>query len=98
MRLSLTHEGVDLVLIEFEALRESVDFAEYSVRFIVDRSGSVGIHSRVVSIDPSKDNALALIRSALDLLEEEWFEVEDDAGPPNLAWRLGRALREIQGG
>lgn len=70
------------------------DFANYSVRFGVERLGAIGVHQRGISQFPrTKYNVLALLLQALNTLEPSDLELDGDisSGPPRkglLAWRL----------
>ena len=73
--------GVELGRIDIENLTEDADadVADYSVRFGVERIGSVGVHQRGVLAFPRKKyNVLALLRQALATLEPNELELEGD--------------------
>lgn len=79
--------------------------ADYQVRFGVERGSAVGLHRRLVFRFPRKRlNVLALLRLSLETLNEKELELERDFDPdeapvsPDLARRLGGAMREIQAG
>ena len=81
------------------------DTADYSVRFAVERGSAVGLHRRLIFRFPRKRlNALALVRLALESLNEKELELERDFDPdeapvsPDMARGFRAALREIQGG
>jgi hypothetical protein len=83
----------------------NTDYADYSVRFAVERGSAVGLHRRLFFSFPRKQlNALALVRQALMTLDEKELQLERDFDPdeapvsPDLARRLGGAVREIQAG
>lgn len=82
-----------------------IDSADYSIKYAVERGMAVGIHRRNIYGFPRKKyNALALVLQALNTLEPKELELEDDFDPDeapvssDMARRLRRALRQIQGG
>jgi len=84
---------------------EKDDTAEYSIKYAVERGMAVGIHKRIIYGFPRKRyNVLALLLQALNTLEPKELELEDDFDPDeapvstDMARRLRRALRSLQGG
>lgn len=79
--------------------------ADYSVRFGVERGSAVGLHRRLIFGFPRKRlNALALVRLALESLNEKELELERGFDPDeapvssDVVGGFRGALREIQGG
>jgi hypothetical protein len=73
--------GVELARIEIENVSEDgeADYADYSVRFAVERFKSVGVHQRGIQNFPrTKYNVLALLRQVLNTLEPWELELDLD--------------------
>jgi hypothetical protein len=73
------------------------DLADYTVRFGVDRGSAVGVHSRTMYGFPRKHlNVLALVRQALNTLDEKELSLEPgydpDAPEASLSSSLARGL------
>lgn len=67
--------------------------ADYSIQFAVDRLGAVGLHQRAVYRFPCNQmNVLALLRQALNTLDEKELRLEPEPRTSNMARRLRRAL------
>lgn len=88
---------------------EHIDLADYSVEFAVERGTAVGLHTRNIFGFPRRElNVLALLRLALENLDEKELKLERDFDPDapeaeapvsaDLARRLNRTVREIQAG
>lgn len=107
----ITKNGEPLATIEIknqgviESLLDGTEFADYSVKFGVDRGSAVGIHSRVMNLFPrNRINVLGLVRQALMLLEEKELKLEpgydidspEAAVSADLARQVRGAVREIQ--
>lgn len=81
------------------------DWADYTVKFAVDRGTALGLHSRTMYGFPRKYyNVFGLVSQALNLLDEKEFKLERDYDPDSseasvlsdLARRLSETVREIQ--
>lgn len=69
----------------------------YVVAVAVDRMGAIGLHSKTFLHDRTKGNTLALIKAALNSLDEEHMEFENGkVGPSDLARRKRGALGAVQ--
>jgi hypothetical protein len=96
--------GEPLATVEIKNVQVHSDgTADYRVLFAVERGSAVGIHRRPIFRFPRKRlNALALLRQALNTLDEKELELERDFNPDettvstDLARRLRGAMREIQ--
>jgi hypothetical protein len=99
LTVTIRTPGRQLARLTLELLEELPDgTARYSVRVATDRGDALGFHQRSVLYNSSKWNPLALVKLALDSLDEESFEAEyDDPRPPDMAREERRTLREIQG-
>jgi hypothetical protein len=88
----------ELARITIENLLDSPDPAlgNYSVRFAVDTAEGYALYQRTVHNFPRKQlNALALIRLALESLDEKELSLDADpdaSDSPNLARRLPRTM------
>ena len=102
-------DGQQIARIQIENITNKEDlkdgFGDYEVKFAVERGNAVSMHRRLIFGFPRKRyNVLALVRQALHTLEERELYLERDFDPdeapvsPDLARRLGRALRSIQAG
>lgn len=81
------------------------EYADYTVKYAVERGSAVGLHTRWIYAFPRKEfNALALVRQALNTLDEKELRLERNFDPDapeatvssDLARRLNRPMREIQ--
>jgi hypothetical protein len=90
--------GDELGRIDIEKVAQSLDgHASYHVRFAVDRVHALGLHSRFIGdFDPYKYNVLALVRIALEGLDERELEHEDGVVPTDLARGQHRTLPGVQ--
>lgn len=93
-----------LAHVQIKKVVESVDgqFADYSVKYAVERGSAVGLHQRSIDLFPRMHyNVLALVRQALLTLEpkelklEDGFDVDEASVSQDLARRLGSRVREI---
>ena len=95
--------GTELGRIEVQNLQTGVgEVADYSVKFGVERGTAVGMHKRMIYGFPRKKyNVLALLRQALETLNEKELELERDFDPdaadrsPNLARKIRGARRKV---
>lgn len=74
--------GTKLAHIDIENLSEEPsEYADYSVRFGVERIKSVGVHQRsMLNFPRLKYNVLGLVLQALNTLEPSELELEGDLG------------------
>lgn len=73
--------------------------ARYSVQVVTDRGDAIGLHQRAVYYNFHLNNPLALVKLALDSLDPESFELEDEhPSPPDMARRQPRVVRALQAG
>lgn len=108
----IVHDGEPLGHIEIKNVTPADkptwdEFADYTVRYGVDRGTAVGVHSRVLYGFPRKYyNVFALVLQALNSLDEKELKLERDydidspeaAVSSDLARRLSGVVREIQAG
>ena len=79
------------------------EFADYNIKYAVERGSAVGTHVRNIYGFPRKYyNVFALVLQALNTLDEKELKLERDFDPdeettvsPDLARRLRGPLREI---
>ncbi|QEM40884.1 MAG: hypothetical protein [Phage AS32] len=89
----------ELGRIEIENLTDGDgDYADYSIRFGVERIGAVGIHQRSIINFPRKQfNVLALVRQALKTLEPEELKFDGEYHYRSYGNREGSLLRRMLG-
>ena len=73
--------GKELALLRIEPAAACAiprcDLAHYMVSVVVDRKGATGIHSRLFVVrQEKKTNVLALVKRALDELDDDILELE----------------------
>jgi len=77
----IRHQGTEVELgrIEIENVSDdgAAEFGNYSVRFGVERIGSVGVHQRgILNFPRTKYNVLALLLQALNTLDPPELELD----------------------
>lgn len=93
----IRHKGTEVELgrIDIENVSdEAGEFGNYSVRFGVERIGSVGVHQRsLINFPRTKYNVLGLVLQALNTLEPRELELDGSPGERRprrgiLGWHL----------
>jgi hypothetical protein len=115
LEVTFTINGKKIGVIEIQRLGSSLrnetdqpgEFADYSIKYMVERGDAIGMHKRVIYGFPRKYyNVFALCLQALNALNEKDLELERDFDPDqeseapvptDMARGLGRALQAIQG-
>lgn len=71
--------GAELGRIDIENIHAEGEFGNYSVRFGVEKIGSVGVHQRgIINFPRTKYNVLALLLQALKSLDPPELELQGD--------------------
>lgn len=105
IRVKIKVGNREIALIRITNLEDSDDpeFGNYSIEFGVDTAEGFAVYQRSIEAFPRrKYNALALLRQALNTLDEKELRLDGDIDSPRppddagisrrLAWRLGRTL------
>lgn len=103
--VTITSGDHELGLVRITNLEDSDDpeYGNYSIELGVDTAAGFAVYQRSIESFPRKKfNALALLRQALNTLEEKELRLDGDITAPrsprdarlsrSLAWRLGGAL------
>jgi hypothetical protein len=101
----ITMDGEPIGHIEIKNItpdRSLYDFADYEVKYAVERGSAVGVHKRILYGFPRRYyNVLALVLQSLNALNEKDLKLERDFDPDEatvsatLARRLSGRVREI---
>lgn len=92
IEVSIKSDGRSLGTIKIENVSENPDaeFADYSIRFGVNKNQASGVHQRAIYNFPrTRYNVLALVLQALNTLEPEFLELHEelDDNTPKIGWR-----------
>ena len=101
IEVKVLHDGDEIARMKFVKIRQSPGLVDYRVQIGVERLGSesaIGMHTiEVKDYNRTKYNVLALVYSALDLLEHRDLLLESDTTEEHfkrrkISWRsvLGR--------
>lgn len=98
----IRHKGTGAQLgkidIENMSQSETAEFADYSIRFGVERIKSVGVHQRgIIGFPRTRYNVLGLLLQALNTLDPSDLELDSDISAPDMARGLRRLGRKVQG-
>lgn len=89
IEITVTQEGVkQLALIQIEFIEYSEPAYRYMAKFVIDREGATGIHSRIFEIETLDGNILNMVKAAIESLDEAALEKEvgdDETGTSDLA-------------
>lgn len=112
IEVEIKNDGVTLATIEITRRKDtplrnpeetSGEFADYTVKYMVERGRAGGFHKRTIYGFPRKYyNVFALVLQSLNALNQKDLKLERDFDPDeapvpaDVARRLGRAVREIQ--
>ena len=84
--------GAELARIEIENMTDGdLDFADYSIRFGVERGRGIGLYQRGIHLFPRKEyNVLALLIQALSTLSPEELKLENWSSRMSLKYLSGK--------
>lgn len=101
IEVTITAKGgnLELARIRIENVGGNEEFGNYSVHFAVNRAmTAVGLHQRGFDNFPrTRYNVLALLRQALNTLDEKELELEDGVGSADMEREQTVKLPELGG-
>lgn len=93
----ITNDYGELARMRISNLDGDVDEASYSVEFAVNRVGDTALFQRGIFRFPrNKFNVLALLKQALETLDEGELKLDGTISPSDMERRQRGALRSLQ--